>query len=169
MKIYIDDYNPNDLSDKLIKLEKYLINSCDYIEIYSDDGIFYIDELGIYKLIIIQDECIKYTSAFSNLKFLIDKTKFYKENITSIPLNHINNKIYKNEYKIDIKSKIKLVIEGTIDYLNETNLLINNNKNKLNLFIPNNFYFELSNKDKDININEIFNNNDLNVFLSLLK
>lgn len=165
MKIYIDDYEPSNLSDKLIKLEKYLFNSCDYVEIYSDDGIFYIDELGIYKIIVIKDECIKYTSAFSNLKFLLDKTRFYKENVTSIPLNHINNKIYKHEYKIDIKSKIKLIIEGIIHYHNDTNLLINNNK--LNLFIPLNFYFELS--DKDIDLNEIFNNNDLNVFLSLLK
>jgi len=167
MKIYINNYNPHNLLNKLNKLEKYLINNNNYIEIFSDNGIFYIDELGIYKIIIIKDESIKYTSALSNYIFLIDKTKYYKENVTNIPLNHINNTVYKYEYKLDIKSKIKLVIEGNIDKVDNTDILINNNKNKLNLFTPNNFYFEIL--DKNITFNELFNNNDLNVFLSLLK
>jgi hypothetical protein len=168
MKIYIDDYNPYTLSNCLNKIKKYLINKYQYIEIYSDDGIFYIDDLGIYKIIIIQDETIKYTSAQTNCKFLIDRTKSYKENVTTIPLNHINNTIHKYEYKLDLKSKIKLVIEGTIDpNSNDINNNKDNQDNQSNNFIPNNFYFEIL--DKNIDFNELFNNNDLNVFLSLLK
>jgi len=167
MKIYIDDYNPYTLSNKLTKLKKYLVNTHQYIEIYSDDGIFYIDDLGIYKIIIIQDETIKYTSTQTNRKFLIDRTKSYKENVTNIPLNHINNTIYKYEYKLDLKSKIKLVIEGTIDPTNNIDHINNNLNNESNIFIPNNFYFEIL--DKNIDFNELFDNNDLNVFLSLLK
>jgi len=170
MKIYIDDYNPYTLSNKLTKLKKYLVNTNQYIEIYSDDGIFYIDDLGIYKIIIIQDETIKYTSTQTNCRFLIDKTKSYKENVTNIPLNHINNTIHKYEYKLDLRSKIKLVIEGTINPINNIDQIdhINNNlNNESNIFIPNNFYFEIL--DKNIDFNELFDNNDLNVFLSLLK
>jgi hypothetical protein len=170
MKIYIDDYNPYTLSNKLNKLKKYLVNTHQYIEIYSDDGIFYIDDLGIYKIIIIQDETIKYTSIQTNCRFLIDRTKSYKENVTTIPLNHINNTIHKYEYKLDLKSKIKLVIEGTIDpnnNIDQTDHISNNLNNESNIFIPNNFYFEIL--DKNIDFNELFDNNDLNVFLSLLK
>jgi hypothetical protein len=170
MKIYIDDYNPYTLSNKLTKLKKYLVNTNQYIEIYSDDGIFYIDDLGIYKIIIIQDETIKYTSTQTNCRFLIDKTKSYKENVTNIPLNHINNTIHKYEYKLDLRSKIKLVIEGTINPTNNIDQIdhINNSlNNESNILIPNNFYFEIL--DKNIDFNELFDNNDLNVFLSLLK
>jgi hypothetical protein len=168
MKIYIDNYEPKNLSNKLDKLNKYLINSNSYVEIYSDDGIFYVDEFGIYKIIIINDDHIKYTSKALNYGFIIDNTKLYKENVTAIPLSHINTTINKYEYKIDIKSKIKLVIEGNDNQTNDSDILVTCEKNKLTSFIPNHFYFEIL--DKNITtINEIFNNNDLNVFLSLLK
>jgi hypothetical protein len=78
MKIYIDNYEPKNLSNKLDKLNKYLINSNSYVEIYSDDGIFYVDEFGIYKIIIINDDHIKYTSKALNYGFIIDNTKLYK-------------------------------------------------------------------------------------------
>ena len=53
MKIYIDDYEPNNLIYKSIKsenlnilnkLKPYLINLYSYIEIYSDNGIFHINK-----------------------------------------------------------------------------------------------------------------------------
>lgn len=173
MKIYIDDYEVKNLSDKLTNLNKYLINSKNYVEIYSDDGIFYVDEFGIYKIIVLYDDHIKYTSKSLNNKFIIDNTKLYKENITYIPLCHINNTINKYEYKIDIKSKIKLVVEGNDCLICDDNSSNDNNKNSktnYNSFIPNNFYFEILEKNLNTNnVDELFNNNELIVFLSLLK
>lgn len=162
MKVYVDNYEQNKLLSKLNILKQYLINNIDYIEIISDDGIYYIDETGISKLFLIKDESIKYTSVFHNLKFIIDKSISFKEIVTTIPLNHINNKIHKLEYKIDNKSKIKLIIEG---YYKQS---INVENQTVSLFTVNNFYFEIFDNN-EIDINEIFNNYDLNVFLSLLK
>lgn len=168
MKVYIDDFPPTNLSYKLNILEQYLIKSMNYIEILSDNGIFNINESGIiYKINVIKDESIKVTNVWHNLKFIIDYTKCSYENVTTIPLNHINNKIYRYEYKIDIKSNLKFIIEFIDKKLenlkNESKELSNSYKTEL---IPINFYFEFSNI---IDYGEIFNNNDFNVFLSLLK
>jgi hypothetical protein len=163
MKVYIDDYDPKNLIDKLDKLKQYLINSSNYVKIYSDEGIYNIYKSKIYKTIIEKEEIIRYSSIFYGLQFIIDKSTVNEENIFSIPFNHIDYKIYKNEYKINIKSNIKLIIEG---YYVE-NQDSHNNSNSI-LFSPNNFYFELLNYEIN-NINEIFKNDDINVFLSLLK
>lgn len=163
MKLYIDDYDPKDLINKLDKLKKYLINSYNYIEIYSDDGIYYIDKSQIYKIIVEKDESIKYTCVLSGYKFILDKSISSKELVNNIPLNHINNTIYKNEYIIDSKKDVIFIIEGYYEKNEEIH------DNDCNVFIPNNFYFELSNNDNMNNISKIINNNSINVFLSLLK
>lgn len=164
MKIYIDNYNPNNLLNKLEILEPYIIKYSSYIEILSDDGIYYINETGnINKINNVKDESVKITNILYNYKFLIDLSIISYENVTSIPLNHVNNKIFRYDYKIDVKSNLKLIIEFKHNETKDTCETSNIN----NELTPINFYFEYSNKILDYN--EIFNNNDFNVFLSLLK
>ena len=67
---------------------------------------------------------------------------------------HIFNKISQFIYKVNDKSKLKLIIEGT--YIEQNSNL---------KFVPNDFYFESNIED------QIYNSiikDDLNVFLSLL-
>ena len=50
MKIYINNYNIDNLSKKLKGLNGYLINKKNSIEIYSDEGIYLVDENNIYNI-----------------------------------------------------------------------------------------------------------------------
>ena len=157
MKLYIDEYNPLNLRYKFNDLDRYFVNTLKYIEIYSDNGIFYVDDNYIYKTLILEDD-IEYRQ-FHNIKFIIDKSKYMDQIINSISLNHINFTIYKFEYMIHPKSQIKFIIEGKYDNIEYDKIF----DNKYYLFNPTNFYFEI-----DKISNDIFLNNDINVFLSLL-
>jgi hypothetical protein len=158
MKIYIDEYDPLNLKNKLNVLDHYFLKSSNYIEIYSDNGIYHINNNYIYKTVIVQDN-IEYKQ-LNNIKFIIDKSKYTKQIINNIPLNHINFTIYKFEYCINEKSKIKFIIEGNYDYIDYEKII----NDKYHLFTPSNFYFEID----EIDNHNIFSNNDINVFLSLL-
>ena len=50
MKIYIDNYNISNLSKKMKGLNKYLTNKTNAIDVYSDEGIFLIDQQNINKV-----------------------------------------------------------------------------------------------------------------------
>jgi len=157
MKLYIKNYKPIDVLNKIELLDQYYVNNKYSIEIISDDGIFYIDEKKIYKMNIILDKLVELRS--NDLELMLDKS-IYKNIVNyQLPLNHINFYITSFYYVINPKSKIKLVIEGKYE---------NNNikeTNKYNNFMPTNFYFEVPNEKTNF---ELLNNDDLNVFLSLL-
>lgn len=157
MKLYIDEYNPLNLKNKFNDLDNYFIKSSKYIEIYADTGIYHINDNYIYKRLIIEDN-VEYTKSH-NIKFIIDKSKYMNQIINNISLNHINFTIYNFEYMIHPKSQVRFIVEGKYDYIDYEKII----DNKYYLFTPTNFYFEM---DK-IN-NDIFLNNDINVFLSLL-
>jgi hypothetical protein len=78
-----------------------------------------------------------------------------------VPSVHIDSYITTFYYAINSKSKIKLVIEGNYEVIDKDKLMIN----KYHNFTPNNFYFEAPNEKTNF---ELLNNDDLNVFLSLL-
>jgi hypothetical protein len=157
MKLYIKNYKPIDILKKLKILDEYYINTKNSIEIISDDGIFYINDKKFAKMNIISDKLVELRS--NDLELLLDKSVYNNEIVHHLPLNHINTHITSFYYSINSKSKIILVIEGK--YEMDDNELTN----KYNNFIPTNFYFEVPNEKTNI---EILNNDDLNVFLSLL-
>jgi hypothetical protein len=128
------------------------------IEIISDDGIFYINDKKFSKMNIISDKLVELRSNY--LELLLDKSVYNNEIVHHLPLNHINTHITSFYYSINSKSKIILVIEGK--YENE---ISNKITNKYHNFIPTNFYFEVPNEKTNF---ELLNNDDLNVFLSLL-
>jgi len=168
MKIYIKNYNPKNIQKKLKLLDDYYINTKNSIEIISDEGIFYINDKKFYKMNIILDKLSELRSNDSEL--LLDKSVFNNETVHYLPLNHINTHITTFYYSINHKSKIKLVIEGKYE-INSDDTIENENDNtkiitnKYYNFSPINFYFEVPNEITDF---ELLNNDDLNVFLSLL-
>jgi hypothetical protein len=160
MKLFIKNYNPINILKKQKILDEFYFSKKNNIEIISDDGIFYIDNKFFSKMNVISDKLVELRIA--DLELLLDKSIYNNEIVHQLPLNHIDNHITTFYYAINSKSKIKLVIEGKYD----TNELIDNNKiNKYINFTPNNFYFEIPNEITDF---ELLNNDDLNVFLSLL-
>lgn len=156
MKIYIKNYKLKNILKRFKLLDDYYINTKNSIEIISDEGIFYVNDKNFYKMNIILDKLSELRS--NDLELLLDKSVFKNETVHHLPLNHINTHITTFYYSINPKSKIKLVIEG--NYENEINIT-----NKYYDFIPTNFYFEVQNEITDF---ELLNNDDLNVFLSLL-
>jgi hypothetical protein len=134
------------------------------IEIISDEGIFYVDEKKFYKMNIISDALVKLKS--NNFELLLDKSLYNNDLVYQVPFDYIDFYITTFYYAINSKSKIKLVIEG--NYYVTDNKVIDKDKiiiNKYHNFTPSNFYFEAPNEKTDF---EILNNDDLNVFLSLL-
>jgi hypothetical protein len=162
MKLYIKNYKPTDILKKIKLLDDYYLSTKKSIEIISDDGIFNIDEKNFYKINIILDKLVELRS--SNLELLLDKTTINNVKVNHLPLNHINFCIISFCYAINSKSKIKLIIEGkyeTSEYETSEYKITNKYQN----FIPANFYFEIPNEKTNF---EILNNEDLNVFLSIL-
>jgi hypothetical protein len=159
MKIFINNYNPVDIFKKIKTIDEYFCSKKNYIEIISDDGIFYIDEKRFYKMNIISDELVKLRS--NNLDLLLDKSVHNNDIVYQVPLVHIESYITTFYYAVNLKSKIKLVVEGNYEVIDKDKIIMN----KYYKFTPNNFYFEAPNEKTDF---ELLNNDDLNVFLSLL-
>jgi hypothetical protein len=161
MKIYINNYTPDKLLKKMQILDSYFNGTKNNTEIISDDGIFSIDKNNFYKINIILDE-LKKLKTQQNIELLLDKSTYNRDIVYQLPLEHIILKVTTFYYVVNPKSKIKLVIDGIYE-----NDCINDiiNENRYHDFIPINFYFEVPNEKKDF---ELLNNDDLNVFFSIL-
>jgi hypothetical protein len=166
MKIYIDNYKPINLIDKLELLEKYYTKHENIIEIYSTNGIFNINNKKIIQVIPYNDvKSYMIQNYYKNINLIIDNSIFLKEEINYLPNEHIhlNSTIF--TYSINDKSIIKLIIEG-YDKKDSDNLQNNHEQDKYHNFIPNNFYFEIN--DNNINLKDSTIKTELIVFLSLL-
>jgi len=156
MKLYIKQYKPTDILKKQRQLDEYYLSNKNSIEIISEEGFFYIDNKKFQKINVILDKLVELKS--NKLELLLDKSLYNREIVHYLPFSHIDTHITSFYYAINSKSKIKLVIECK----NATN------KNEIignNFTDPINFYFEIPNEMTDF---ELLNNDDLNVFLSLL-
>lgn len=154
MKIYLENYDIRDLSKRLKNLDKYYKKTEKYTEIFSEEGIYYINDSSIYKITNIKDDEIeKANNLYNKYSILIDRSKFMKENVYQVPYKETNieTNIVVFIYSIH-NSKLQLRVEGRY----ENNNFMNNNENKYYEFLPINFYFT------DFIIDEI------NVFLSVL-
>jgi DNA polymerase elongation subunit (family B) len=148
MKIYIENYNINKLANKMTLFVNgnYYSETKNELFIYSDDGFFKIDDKNILKINVISDKVNRTQSK----GLIIDESKIMYETCNYIPFNHVSEKVTKFIYKINSKSKLKLVIEGFYEE---------------NIFLPKDFYFETNIEEKICNP---IIKDDLNEFLSLL-
>jgi len=157
MKIYIQHYNLNNIAF----LDEYLYNEKTHIDIYSNEGIFIVDNIQIFKLKItdkdvykIENYGVNFSGSNNKHTLLIDESVIEKETVFQIPPDHIAIKLTTFTYKMYQKSNVSLVIEGTY------NKPVNNN-DRYDGFELTDFYFISSS-----NLTEIKDN--LCVFLSLL-
>lgn len=170
MKIYIENYNPSKLIKKLDSLDTYFLSKKDIVEIYSDEGIYLIDNNNCYKRIISNENVVN--KSLNGVNYIIDETDIINTDVSQIPPDHISINITKfyfglpnaNHLKNQNQNLINLVIEGVKNM--KPNYDNNyDTQNKYENFLPNNFYFEVFYKE---NIDVILQKEILNVFLSLL-
>ena len=152
MKIYIDNYHIENLSKKMKSLNKYLTNKTNSIEVYSDEGIFVIDQQNIYKITYL-DKPIKNVKYINEngiiFDMIIDTTEKTKTIVNQLPSDNIIMKTETQIYQTDASSKTKLVVNLTLNKL-------------INEYKLHDFYFDVSN---DIDINSPIFKEDINVFL----
>lgn len=150
MKIFIKDYNIFILNqDKIKLLDKYLVNTKIHNEIYSKDGIYYVDNNNTYKLLH-NDKNIKiFEKYYNNLDIIVDYSDTVKIKEYQIPFDSMVIPVKNMYYSLTSNSKIKLLIQ------------LNNDSDDILLDL----YFII---DEEVDVNSIFIKQELNVFLSLL-
>lgn len=152
MKIYIDNYSITNLSKKMKGLNKYLTNKTNTIDVYSDEGIFSVDQQNIYKITYLDKPVkkAKYINEDNTIfDFLIDSSETTSSIVNHLPHDNLIMKTETQVYQTSATSKVKLVI---ISLLNK----------QLNEYKPHDFYFDVSN---DIHVNSPIFKEDINVFL----
>ena len=136
MKIYIENYNIEKLYKKIKFLNEYLTDKTNVLEIYSDEGIYSVDQNNIYKISYLDrpTKKVKYTD---NIIMMIDPSETIKTIVNQLPVDNVIFKFTRYTYQLGANSKIKLVID----------LMLNNME-----YTPYNFYFDVLN---DIDITQI--------------
>ena len=147
MKIYINNYNIDNLSKKLKGLNKYLISKTNSIEIYSDEGIYLVDENNMYNITYL-DRPIQKINYTDDIEMSIDLSTTNSIIVNQLPSDNIIVKLATYIYKICPRSKVNLIVNFTLTKNME--------------YKPYNFYFDVSD---DIDINGPIFKEDINVFL----
>jgi len=150
MKIYIDGkWNPSKLLNfvKSKKMEEYLVDKINIINIYSKEGVYEVNENNTYKVYITSEE--SENKIIDNVNCIFYKSVVDKKLVYQLPNEHINVPTLILKYSANHKLPFKLVIEC----VNVDNLK------------PVDYYFEIDQKT-EYNISNFVQ--DSSVFLSLL-
>ena len=161
MKIYINHLNLDALPELLKTLNNNYINSETYIQIYSSDGIYEINNTSSKKLMPIDNDIQILENYHENFTLLVDPSYYSMEEVFQINNDHISRKMKRCFFEFNKNSKIKLVIEGEV--LDDKHFY----KRISNEYViaPNDIYFELPEKT---NITDALVKKELIVFLSCL-
>jgi hypothetical protein len=155
MKIYINNFNIEILPDIMKQLSELYINSETFIQIYSSDGIYKVDNSLTLKQNCVDKELIFFKNYFNNFTLIADPSYYKTEVVNNIIPEHTSTKMKRCFFEINKNSNIKLIIEGEI--VEETKNIYGIN--------PNDIYFEILD---NININDALVKKEIIVFLSLL-
>jgi hypothetical protein len=179
MKVYVLNYDLNKISNAVSELLKLTKTASEGIEIYSTEGIFYIDNNNTYKLLYTDKNITKLQNYYEQLELVIDKSVITREITSQLPPKHLANPIKTFVFKKDPQSKIKLVIIGNNSFNNINNINSNTMNNSNNMNTP--FMEKKFNKDlqviisdfymdvpDDIDLNNIFIKEEISEFLSML-
>ncbi len=151
MKIYINNLNLDIINEISELFKENLIKTDNYIELYTNEGLYYVQDKAIYLLDINDKEIQIFEKYYNNFTLIVDTSFFNKKNTSSIlGETHHSFQIIEKYYKLNNSSSISLVIKYNLDKLKH---------------IPNDIYFE---SNKDININDVFIKKEIIEFLSVL-
>ena len=161
MKIYINHLNLDALPELLKTLNNNYINSETYIQIYSSDGIYEINNTSSKKLMPIDNDIQILENYHEKFTLLVDPSYYGVEEVFQINNDHISRKMKRCFFEFNKNSKIKLVIEGEVLDDKHFYKRISNEYG----IAPNDIYFELPEKT---NITDALVKKELIVFLSCL-
>jgi hypothetical protein len=165
MKIYINHFNLFCLNSLLKDLKKYHLKTENYLQFYSSDGIFIINESEILQLKPIDRDITMLKNFYNDFTLIVDPSFYIVEKVFQIPTKYALIKMKKTIFTLnnDKNSNLKLVIEmEIIDKIENGFNFLNTNNNDLQF---KDIYFELPN---ETNIDNILVKEELIVFLSLL-
>jgi hypothetical protein len=154
MRIFIKDYSILNLASKIPYIKKYLVDIKKKLEIITNDGEYYIDNYKTYKIIINDKDVVVYDNYFNNFSLLVDYSYLEMIEASQVPncnIEMVTNYLY---FSLNKNSKVKFVVNAINDNIDD---IINLN--------PLDFYIEVVG---NIDINDIFYKDEINVFLSLL-
>lgn len=162
VKIYIDNYNPKQVSSKMPMLNEYLKTTKSISEYISPQGIYRYDNktAKLYKFNIITDKpTTTLKKYYADCNLILDANEYEKEQILSqFPYEHELIHYFELHYCCGVSSHLHLVILGV--YENVINETLNTVKQ---IFRPTDIYFEL-----DEDIDNMLIKNELNEFLLML-
>jgi len=161
MKIYINHLNLDALHEILKTLNNNYINSETYVQIYSSDGIYEINNVSSKKLTPVDSDIQILENYHENFTLLVDPSYYSVEEVFQINNDHISRKMKRCFFELNKNSKIKLVIEGEVLDDKHFYKRISNEYG----IAPNDIFFELPEKT---NINDALVKKELIVFLSCL-
>lgn len=157
MKIYINNFNIDILPSIIKSLTEYYINSETYIQIYSEDGIFQINDASTKKQNSTDKEIQIFKEYYENFTLIADPSYYTLEQTYNIPSEHLSTTVKRCFFTPDKNSIFKLVIEGTI--LEENN---KNNKDSIYGIHPYDIYIEVDNDKYQNRNNQDRNKKDPN-------
>ena len=151
MRVYINHFNLDIINNISDIFKENLSKSETYIKLYTNEGIYRIEDKKIYSLDAFDKDIKILENYHNNLTFIVD-TSFYRKHISSCiyGTSHVPLEIKKYYYKMNPYSEMQLVIK----YISDTSK-----------FIPNDIYFEFN---KDVDINNLFIKKEIIEFLSVL-
>jgi len=170
MKIYINNFNLDILSDLIKKLSEYHVKTEEYTLIHSVDGIYIIDHISTIKLNPIDHNIIILNNFYNDFTLIVDPSFFVVEKVAQIPPEHVTSMMKRDIFSLNRnktnphnkKSCIKLVIE--FENVSEDTLYLNKN-NTENDVLYKDIYFEMPN---GTNIEDSLVKEEIIEFLSLL-
>jgi hypothetical protein len=164
MKIYINNFNIDVLSDVMKNIFETYIRSESFIQIYSQDGIYRIDDdTTIKKQICIDKDIQIFKNYYTDFTLITDPSYYTTELVHNITPDHISTRMKRHFFEINKNSKIQLVIEG--EEIKNDGINANDGINVNDGIKPTDIYFEIPN---NIDINDALVKKEIIVFLSLL-
>jgi hypothetical protein len=129
-KIIINTNLNNTIVEHLKNIEKYKINTKEFTELYSEEGIFHIINNNVKQVIFKTSNFNKKFYAYDcinkkiskNINIIIDNNYIDYSQITQIPYNHISIKKIRDIYKFQINSNLEFIIEYILDNNNTINI-----------------------------------------------
>lgn len=174
MKIYINYFNLDILSELIKKLIEYHDKTEEYIQLYSADGIYMIDQSSTTKLNPIDHDIILLENFHDDFTLIIDPSYYIVEKVTQIPPEHVTTRVKRDVFTLKkstqthIRNKkpcIKLIIENEIKTdQDEAFYFLNKNKTE-NEVQYKDIFFEMPN---GTNVNDALVKEEIIEFLSLL-
>ena len=110
MRIYLENFNYQNINFN--NLKKYKNELKEIIEIYSDNGLFLIENNRIFSLKYKDGLIEKCNNYLNNINLILDKTIIKKNMnmVSHVPINNIQRKLKLYFYKLRDKSPLKLVL-----------------------------------------------------------